>query len=304
MKREFLQLLNTDFDEIYISRIPPPYQDLIIEAFKSAELTQREFLLNERLFSSLEILDYKQFANPFYIGFGNPNSDILVIGKEKAFPPDNLELLIKESINNYRQWKTIIQNDLFKMNQLDVKSKIGFSPLLPKSFHTGKTKRNHTWSITASIISQVYPEKELQVNEIQDITKSFFQQCFLTELNYKPAKYHEGSGLSNERKYFLKSNFFKSFPSVIFSAKSYLKGDDKIIKELFNAKFDCVIELDKIGRDKTKPLTIEKYISDFQTIYVCNQLSGASGWTNNSLTKFAEQISIDLEKLTAQIKAI
>ncbi|PZX09795.1 hypothetical protein LX69_03518 [Breznakibacter xylanolyticus] len=303
MKSEFLELINTDFDEIYISKFKPPYQNLIIEAFESEELTQRELLLKER-FSALEIFDFKQFANPFYIGFGNPNSEILVIGKEKAFSSENFELLIKESINNYKQWKTIIQNDLFKMNQLDVTSKIGFSPLLPKSYHTGKTKRNHTWSITASIINQIYPAKELQVNEIQDITKSFFQQCFLTELNYKPAKYHEGSGLSLERMDFLKSNFFKSFPSVIFSAKSYLKGDDKIIKEIFNAKFDCVIELDKIGRDKTKPLTIEKYTSEYQTIYVCNQLSGASGWTNNSLTKFAEQISIDSVKSTTNIKAI
>lgn len=304
MKREFLQLIEKKFDDIYISKFKAPYQNLIIEAFENEDLTQRELILKEKLFSTLETVDFKQFANPYFIGFGNPNSDILVIGKEKAFPADNFNLLVKESINNYRQWKTIIQKDLINKNQLEVTSLIGFSPLLPKAFHIGKTKRNHTWSITASIISQIYPEKSLQVNETNDLTKSFFQQCFLTELNYKPAKYHEGSGLSPERMELLKSNFFMSFPSVIFSAKSYLKGDDKIIKEIFNAKFDCIIELDKIGRDKSKPLTIAKYVSDYQSIYVCNQLSGASGWTNNSLAKFAELISNDLVKSTTNIKNI
>jgi len=297
MKAEFIQLLDTNFDEAYISQIKEiVHVNSIREAFGMEDLVLREKYLREKLFNSVDPSAAKKFANPYFIGFGNPNSDILVIGKEKAFPADDSKLLIKESINNFCQWKAIVENNMFQMNQSDVATKLGFNPLLPKSYHSGITKRNHTWSITSSIISQIYPNENLVVNENVDIKKSFFNNCFLTELNYVPAKYHEGSGLSPVRQKFLSSPFFKSFPIVIFSAKSYLKAKDRILERIFEANEFPVkeIELDKIGKNKDKVISIKKYSSSRQQIYVCNQLSGASGWSNTSLTNLAEQIKNDL----------
>ena len=297
MKTELLQLLDTDYDEAYIAQLKDNvYASAISDAFASENLSLREKHLHEKVFGTIAPSDSRKLANPYFIGFGNPNSDILVIGKEKAFPVNDWKLLIKESINNYRQWKIIAESKMFHIDQHKAIDTLGFNPLLPKSYHVGITKRNHTWSITSSIVSQVYPDKNLVVNESNDVTKSFFNNCFLTELNHIPAKYHEGSGLSAKRKEFLSHPFFKSFPAVIFSAKSYLKGDDSILKKIFHAEkdSDSRIKLDRIGRKKDKPLFIEKYVSDKQTIYVCNQLSGASGWSDISLTNFAKQISIDL----------
>ena len=34
MKKEFLQLMEKDFDDVYISKFNEPYQHLIIEAFE------------------------------------------------------------------------------------------------------------------------------------------------------------------------------------------------------------------------------------------------------------------------------
>jgi len=297
MKAEFLQLLQVNYDDKYIAQIEDrAYASILKLGFAKKDLELRESFLDEKLFRTIDSSKYKIFANPYFIGFGNPNSDILVIGKEKAFPADNSNLLMKESINNYQQWKIIMDNNLFEIDQVELATKLGFNPLLPKSFHLGKTKRAHTWSITSSIISQVFPERNLLVDESNDLKRSFFNNCFLTELNHRPAKYHEGSGLDPVRQEFLMSSFFKSFPIVIFSAKSYLSGTDKILEKIFDIKQSSKreIELDRIGEDKDKVLLITKYSSSKQIIYVCNQLSGASGWSNASLTNFASQIRNDL----------
>ncbi len=299
MKPEFIQLLDINYDDKYISQIgDPSYAAIIKLALAKKDLLSRESFLKEKLFKTIDSSKYKIFANPFFVGFGNPNSDILVIGKEKAFPADNSDLLIKESINNYSQWKIIVDNNFFEMNQVELATRLGFNPLLPKSFHLGKTKRVHTWSITSSIISQIFPERNLEVDESNNLKKSFFNNCFLTELNHRPARYHEGSGLDPIRQEFLKSPFFKSFPIVIFSAKSYLNGTDKTFEKLFETTQGSKreIELDRIGEEKDKVLSITKYSSLKQSIYVCNQLSGASGWTNTSLTNFASQIRNELNK--------
>jgi hypothetical protein len=40
-------------------------------------------------------------ASPYFIGFGNPNSEILIMGKEKGFCEKNSEQLQYESIENH-----------------------------------------------------------------------------------------------------------------------------------------------------------------------------------------------------------
>jgi hypothetical protein len=297
MKQEFLRLLEANYDDKYIEGIDDPMHAAVIRAaFANGDFNAGESFLEEYLFKVVESDECKSFANPYFVGFGNPASDILVIGKEKAFPADNVKLLIKESINNYRQWKAVVDGDLFQMDPVEIVAKLGYNPLLPKSYHSGKTKGNHTWSKTCSIISQVFPERKLIVDEGIDFKRSFFNSCFLTELNHRPAKYHEGSGLHQDRKSFLCSPFFKSFPVVIFSAKSYLRTTDNILEELFGIKstHGQEIELDRVGKNKDKPKCVTKYLTTSQSIYVCDQLSGSSGWSNKSLGNFAEEIKSDL----------
>jgi hypothetical protein len=295
MKEEFLRLLEINLDKKYLSSLENEFNFFKIKnAILNKNLQLRERLIRAELDNNVDKFNLKALANPYYIGFGNPNSDILVIGKEKAFNVENTQLLIKESINNYAQWKEIIKHGMMADNQITVCEKLGFNPLLPKSFHQGKTKSNHTWSKTSLIIKNVYKDLNLSVDENSNLENSIFFKCFMTELNYIPAKYHEGTGLQENRKWLLKNSFFTSFPVVIFSAKSYLRGKEYIIDELFSAKYQKKIELDVIGSKRKRSLNIEIYKSNRQTIMVCDQLSGASGWSNHALMGFSKTISNNL----------
>lgn len=292
MKEEFKSLISEDYNKKYIKYLKnDAFTGVLQKAFKAESLIECEEIIQNELISYLNKDQLKALANPFYVGFGNPNSDILIIGKEKAFYPNNTKLLIKESINNYSQWSKILSNTLTEKNQNEICETLGFNPQLPKSYHKGNFKRTHTWSIISIIIKNIYKDEILSLTETSSLEKSIFNKCFLTELNFIPAKYHEGSGLSDERKQFLNNNFYKSFPIVIFSAKSYIKGKYNIIKELFNSAYIDTFSLDTIGDKRKREIKIEMFQSNSQTIFISNQLSGASGWSNKALDAFASHIS-------------
>ena len=294
MKKDFIELLKEDLDQKYLNHInfiESDKEEKLKNAFQKDDLLEREKLIRDKVLSSSDLIFNKKLANPFYIGFGNPNSKILFIGKEKAFSSDNLDLLIKESINNYAQWKQILSSNSFDFDQLDICKNLGFSPLLPKAYYLKKTNSRHTWGIISEIVNRIYnPNKKL--NENQYLKNSIFDYCFLTELNHIPSKYNEGSGLSKTRKQFLSNNFYKTFPIVIIGAKSYLKQKEASeIKDIFNAEYLGDIDLAIIGKKKPRTLYAKKYKSDCQTIYVCDQLSGMSGWSIPAIEKFADEIT-------------
>lgn len=297
MKEEFLELLETDYDKKYlefITLLELENSAKLKRAFKESDILERENIIRQEVIENISPLEWKKIANPYYVGFGNPNSKILIIGKEKAFSFDNKNLLIKESINNYIQWKKILSSYSLKENQNKVNKEIGFSPVLPKAYHSGKTKGRHTWKIISELINQTIKESK-ELEETNYLENSIFNECFLTELNYIPAKYNEGTGLTETRKQFLTQTFYKTFPVVIIGAKSYIKRKtEDQIKEIFNAEYHSEIYLDTIGKTRKRNLVLKKYKSNIQTIFICDQLSGASGWTKKSLTKFAEEITGDV----------
>ncbi len=300
MKEEFLKILNEDYDKKYVNQLTHP--DAINTILSQKDPFLREKKLDDFFKSLGGDSDLNEYANPYYIGFGNPNSQILVVGKEKAFnSTSNTDLLIKESINNFAHWKHIVENKLVSQVQKNICNTLGFNPLNPKVHHCGYTKRNHTWGITSEIISGVFPDEKLQLQytEDQKFRDTIFNKCFLTELNHRPARYHEGSGLSAERATLLKSDFYKTFPIVIFSAKSYLNGKIDILKNVFDINPDGEsIKLGVIGKKRIREIIITKYKSKTQTIFVCNQLSGASGWSKKVTEKFSEVIKNELDAYT------
>ncbi len=253
--------------------------------------------------------------HPYYLGFGNPSSEILFIGKEQAFNPNSQDdaerdLLFDESINNLNHWKSIVDGKLDRMEGNDIDEKInnfaqkyGFCPLFPLSNgrynHKSleKTfKGVHTWKFYEKLINECYGSgKDYNYDEnTNSYTNSFFSKCFMTELNFNPSRktgkfdYYEWEEL---RMPFLSNSFFKSFKVVVFTAKSYIKGyENDVIENIFNA------------REETKDITIgnkkvDIYKSEKQTIILTHQLSGSAGWSNKSVEKLGELISTSLKKL-------
>lgn len=79
---------------------------LNLYAFKSLE--EREKLWGNFKVNINSVSQIPKFANPYYLGFGNKDSDLLFIGKEKAFDIyKSPKSFLHESFNNTLQWKMI-----------------------------------------------------------------------------------------------------------------------------------------------------------------------------------------------------
>lgn len=229
--------------------------------------------------------NFKLLVNNYYIGYGNPNADILFIGQEKAFNLNsNTDLLLRESINNNYYWNEIIENG---HRPLD------FNPEFPKGYSDFKRDfaSGHTWNLYSKVIASFYNLNSSKLfNENEDVVSSLFNYCFTTEINAMPKKKNEKDTIKNSRREFLKNKFFKSFKYVVVGASTSLgKNQKDIIKSIFDAEcLEDKYSLGTYGKNNSKTRTVSLYQSNEQTIMVCNQLSGSAGWKNEHLEKFSE----------------
>lgn len=167
-------------------------------------------------------------CNPFYVGFGNPNSDILLIGKEKAIGSENSEALKYESIQNPIEWKHNVTNRIpYNRNKVNKEAEHYLSCFYP---YKKKNKGGDTWAKYESLVNSILEKKRINHND-------FFEDSFLTEVNYKPSKWSKIRTFDNEeRKTFLKSSFYRSFKITILACADYLNRRE--IEEIFDVKFD------------------------------------------------------------------
>jgi len=278
--------MNKDFEELYINYIKNSEVILDDELKKSFISLLREKNIENRLeiwknfkvnIESLSQLP--KLANPFFIGYGNPKSDILFVGKEKAFDIyRNPELFFHESINNTLQWKLITLGSKFN-------DKI-FDPRNPRKYHNFKIKANHTWGKYAKIIAFKNNLENDLLLVPEESQPTFFDFCFLTEINHLPSKYSVGKNLVHTRKKLLKDQFYKKFKNVVIGAKGYLT--DEQIVEIFNVtKHPDPKILGKKGKRRIQEITATLYSNENQQVIYCSQLSGATGWTNEAIENLA-----------------
>ncbi|MBO9585303.1 MAG: hypothetical protein J7574_14160 [Flavobacterium sp.] len=189
------------------------FKKLVDSAFnKSTEFYKNEHNLNK--------------PNPYFVGFGNPNSKILILGKEKGFDQSNLKQLQYESIENPNEWKHYLENGI-----LSNKAKFYDSEHYINVFHPylGKMKGGHTWTKYYTVLKNIYPHIEKNENE-------FLNYAFLCEINFEPSRLSKIKAFSNsERIELLKNDFYKSFNVIICACGDYLKH--KQIEDFFDVKF-------------------------------------------------------------------
>jgi len=189
---------------------------------------------------SKEFLDLSQYAtskskdkfaninaiepNPYFIGFGNPNTDILIVGQELAIDPiKNPIALEMESYRNPEQWNKIIKD---KITDIDYSfnGKNGFKN--PRKPYTGIAKG--TWRSYERIVEKI---KNLKYSR----NLEFFENCFITEINRPVSKKQKGYINCGERDLLMEQEFFKTFPVVILATGSYANRNK--IEKVFNVKF-------------------------------------------------------------------
>ncbi|MEJ1222791.1 hypothetical protein [Sediminicola sp. 1XM1-17] len=280
-------LLEQGLESKYIEYVENlPLKDKALQKSFIELLNENDCLKREKIWQSVSVQvenmkEMNQLANPFYLGFGNPDSDLLFIGKEKAFNIINSPgLFIKESVNNTAQWHKL-KKTKEPLDHQNLNNEIGFNPMFPKAYHTGVIKQRHTWGMYATIASGLKNKDTKTHLNSMDYNTSFFQDCFMTEFNHMPSKYSPGKmKINKERKDLLSSAFYKRFKTVIIGAQNYVTKE--LLAELFDIQEDGTIHI--VGRNKRGDIKVVKYQNAHgQTFITCNQLSGAAGWTDDSV---------------------
>jgi len=217
-------------------------------------LTKSDYIDRKKYWEKIDKVD-ESYAHPYYIGFGNPEADILIIGKEKGFDINDKKLLFYESINNVYYWKLIVDGELEKMsgNTIDEKiiefvKKYDFCPLFPLGLELYRHpiyiktfRRGHTWKKYESIISKSYNLSFNYNTGSYHYSKSFFSRCFITEFNYIPAKNTNNNldGLFNDRIKIFSDPFFKKFNVILFSATAYIRNNYESILKIVSNISSC-----------------------------------------------------------------
>lgn len=280
------QLINNDFDRRYIEYIKNQIinderlKNSFISLLEIKNIEERLELWGNFIVNINSISQLPKLANPFYIGFGNPEADILFIGKEKAFNTyNNPELFIHESINNTLQWEIIESGSNFTDEIFD--------PRNPRKYHKSKIKASHTWGKYAKIVKLKNNFQHDFPSNFEKAKPSFFDYCFLTEINHMPSKYSVGKGLIDIRKELLKEPFYKKFKNVVIGAKGCLTNEQ--IEEIFNVTREPQpVLLGRKGKNKHLDINATVFKNKNQLVIYCSQLSGSSGWTNEAIKVLAK----------------
>jgi hypothetical protein len=166
-------------------------------------------------------------GNPYYVGFGTPDSKVLFLGKEKAIDKiKRPEDFLYESINNPREWRGYIEKDIYYYEEkYDKTAKDYVNCFLPYNI---KSLGGSTWSVYNRLLKRILGEANQENNYL-------FKKAFLTEINFQPSK------LSTIKKFdhaarieFLQHPFYKSFPITILGCGSYLNTDQ--VEAIFKVK--------------------------------------------------------------------
>lgn len=201
-------------------------------------------------------------VNNLFLGFGNPNAKVLIIGKEQAFDSKNpvgteeficevIENRNRENSLNYNGWqKNINENFIPEWDNMP----IGFvNPLYSwgSQLNIANKQRLNTngvkiWNGGTSNTYLKYQKFYQLLTERGKSDKINFQQdFFMTELNDFATKYSyaekELSKIRAQsiemRKELFKKEFFKTFPITIINAGHYPVEHGFDIENIFDVKF-------------------------------------------------------------------
>lgn len=226
-----------------------------------------------------------------YIGTGNPNSKVLIIGKEVATDTESLATLelnnSRNHSNNVKLWLNNIQNgtkqdDIKKWN----KESQDNNPLYAFKGDTDILKKSgHTWTKYQKLYNYVF--------SIENNRKIDFQErFFIAEMNENPSKRTSDAqkksdfklNLQIRKKALLNTKFIQDFPVVVLACSDYINGNE--ICSYFNVDY---IEEKGSGRQR---FWIHRNTDNSKLVIHTRQLS--ANVSNELLSGMAEEIRSQL----------
>lgn len=165
-------------------------------------------------------------THKYFIGTGNPNARILIIGKESAIDSSD-SIGIEWYNNNAEDWKEHIENNTCEILEYSVNEKN----------HLFKSWGKNTWSKYQKLNDFIFKK------EAKPYYVDFLKTVFTTEINDSPNKRTSNADRSemNLRKVLLKeSEFIQQFPVIILACSDYIRNNNYIreIDDIFDVTYD------------------------------------------------------------------
>lgn len=174
-----------------------------------------------------------------YLGYGNPNSKILLIGKELAGPSNY------KNEENGKFWKINIDNPDLKIQnwrENGIDREEFFNPLFPyKGMKLNDQKEAATWRKYQKLLD--YVENNFDKNK--DRLYTFYNDSFLTELNDNPSNFshlqieeRRRKSINNRVENFFNLPFIQNFPIVIMANSHYIRDYNVDVCKLFDVEYE------------------------------------------------------------------
>jgi len=240
-----------------------------------------------------------------YIGMGNPDSNLLLVGAEKGFNPSEYPEITKHELNlNYIHWQDILLNHNNLNDQLHPRLKLregltGFNPFSPMTLditcNKVYPKNGHTYKMMEKTINNsLMMFHAMNQKSIFQVSPTFYQEsvfnyCFLTELSDLP-KNSSKDGKSFSHEYFTKSerynhlkgslgDFYRGFDTiVIYAGKKYTGNHgshqrEEIIR-LFNPNLNIEdLKYDQMGDNNKWLFDVYESALGGAKVIVCRHLT-------------------------------
>lgn len=168
-----------------------------------------------------------------FIGYGNPDADILIIGQETADDKQSKDCE-KFYTPNQSQWKETIEHN--RLPQTDSQGEYKFPKFVPSfpfktqkaTIRSGDGNSGATWYWYQRLHDQIYPVAKDPNGNI-----NFFERIFITELNGEPRKNHRVKQENIESQIAKRfdimretKSFWSHFKVVLFLCGSYSEAID------------------------------------------------------------------------------
>lgn len=195
---------------------------------------------------ALEVANEKKL----FLGSGNPNAQILILGKEAAINRNSVEgnhQYENEYSNNLSDWNRNVNESI----QLDSVG-LEFNSLYPYKGQLNKLNRkviinnsiqenqgtSKTWCCYQRIIDHIYN------NQIKSTHITFHEHVFTSELNQETGKYSRDIPFSKRkesiatREALFATPFFREFPITIVAVGHYIRDFQIDLQKLFKVTYD------------------------------------------------------------------
>jgi hypothetical protein len=222
----------------------------------------------ENIYNDSFIALVSEYAtNDTYIGTGNPNAKILIVGREGA-----TDSIPEGEVSLARKWLSKTQNN----------EAVNF-----KEYYNNLSE-GHTWNKYQKLYNYIF-EKEKRERNHFDFKEGFFT----TEMNINRAKRTQGvstEGMEERKKTFFCHKFIQQFPVVVLACGDYIKNNNNVreIDEIFGVTFRNEV-IAKQTEKKKYSFWIHRNADESKLVIHTRQLS--SDVPDELLIKIADSIS-------------